>query len=199
MYAPTLEEITALRDKILSLPDEDYTHLTDAQAILSFQGSWLSNLYACPVILNGITYPSVEHGYQRAKFMHLDWTTLPEVTKDALKEHLRSKGYAAPIAFDASMFTLDSLPSGMSKSIANILRDGGLIDKDWHERSVATMIELLLQKYHYDEFETKLLSTGNKVLVEGNTWNDTFWGICEGKGRNLLGKALMEIRTMLKN
>ena len=35
-----------------------------------------------------------------------------------------------------------------------------------------------------------------KELVEGNTWNDTLWGVCEGKGRNILGIILMEIRTL---
>lgn len=198
MYTPVLEEITTIKEKILSLSDEDYTHHTQEDAILSFSGTWLSNLYACPVVLNGVTYPSVEHAYQRAKFMQLNWATLPEVTINALKEHLRARGYAAAIVFDASLFGKDTLPSGMSKSIANVLRDGGLVDKDWHERSIPVMIELLLQKYQREEFKQKLISTGDKILVEGNTWNDTFWGICDGKGRNLLGKALMEIRASLK-
>ncbi len=31
-------------------------------------------------------------------------------------------------------------------------------------------------------------------LIEGNHWNDTFWGICNGNGENNLGKILMKIR-----
>ncbi len=31
-------------------------------------------------------------------------------------------------------------------------------------------------------------------IVERNTWNDTFWGVCKGKGENHLGILLMEIR-----
>lgn len=39
-----------------------------------------------------------------------------------------------------------------------------------------------------------LLKTGDEELVEGNTWGDTFWGVCKGKGRNELGKILMKVR-----
>ncbi len=38
----------------------------------------------------------------------------------------------------------------------------------------------------------KLLSP--EELVEGNWWNDTFWGVCNGEGQNNLGKILMKIR-----
>ena len=39
-----------------------------------------------------------------------------------------------------------------------------------------------------------LLDTGGAVLIEGNTWNDTFWGACNGKGLNHLGRILMTLR-----
>ena len=40
----------------------------------------------------------------------------------------------------------------------------------------------------------KLINTGNAELVYGNIHRDTFWGIYGGKGENMLGKILMEIR-----
>jgi predicted NAD-dependent protein-ADP-ribosyltransferase YbiA (DUF1768 family) len=42
----------------------------------------------------------------------------------------------------------------------------------------------------------KLLSTGDIVLEEGNTWGDEYWGINlkTGKGKNNLGKLIMQIR-----
>lgn len=43
-----------------------------------------------------------------------------------------------------------------------------------------------------------LLATGDEELVEGNHWNDTFWGVYRGKGRNELGKILMRIRENLR-
>ena len=42
-----------------------------------------------------------------------------------------------------------------------------------------------------------LIETGDEILVEGNTWNDKFWGVCNGEGANNLGKILMAIRTEL--
>lgn len=31
-------------------------------------------------------------------------------------------------------------------------------------------------------------------IVEHNTWNDTFWGVCNGTGENHLGEILMDLR-----
>ena len=38
-----------------------------------------------------------------------------------------------------------------------------------------------------------LLATGNAELVEGNGWGDRYWGVCDGQGRNRLGRMLMAI------
>lgn len=40
----------------------------------------------------------------------------------------------------------------------------------------------------------QLLETFPLLLVETNTWNDTFWGVCNEIGENHLGKILMDIR-----
>lgn len=60
------------------------------------------------------------------------------------------------------------------------------------------MAKLLLQKFEDPDLAQRLLETGEKYLVEGNTWNDTLWGVCNGRGRNLLGLMLMEIRKLLR-
>ena len=39
---------------------------------------------------------------------------------------------------------------------------------------------------------------GEEYLEEGNTWHDTYWGVCNGKGKNKLGKILMQVREELK-
>jgi predicted NAD-dependent protein-ADP-ribosyltransferase YbiA (DUF1768 family) len=50
-----------------------------------------------------------------------------------------------------------------------------------------------------------LLSTGDALLVEGNTWHDQHWGncrcsrvSCRPPGGNWLGQMLMERRTALR-
>ena len=40
----------------------------------------------------------------------------------------------------------------------------------------------------------KLLATGDAELIEGNTWNDKYWGVCNGEGENNLGIILMRLR-----
>lgn len=48
------------------------------------------------------------------------------------------------------------------------------------------------------DLKDKLIATGDEYLEEGNTWNDTYWGVCRGKGKNILGKILMRVREELK-
>jgi len=70
--------------------------------------------------------------------------------------------------------------------------------KDWESVKVAVMkrcVELKVES-HADLVEL-LLATGTAKLIEGNTWNDTFWGVCGGRGKNQLGKILMRVRTKL--
>lgn len=71
------------------------------------------------------------------------------------------------------------------------LRDG------WETVKLFVMEELLRQKFSNPAMARKLLDTGGIVLVEGNHWNDTFWGVCDGKGENHLGVLLMKIRKEL--
>jgi len=69
---------------------------------------------------------------------------------------------------------------------------------DWEATKVGVMRDLVRLKFvTHAELGTKLLATGIATLVEGNTWNDRFWGICHGEGRNQLGQILMEIRQEL--
>lgn len=70
---------------------------------------------------------------------------------------------------------------------------------DWREVNLDIMFDLVMNKFaeHLD-LQAKLLSTGNAELIEGNTWGDTFYGMCNGEGENHLGKILMKVREMLR-
>lgn len=65
---------------------------------------------------------------------------------------------------------------------------------DWEEMKVPVMREILEIKFEDPELKQMLLDTGDARLVEGNAWHDVFWGMCDGKGKNWLGRLLMEIR-----
>lgn len=70
---------------------------------------------------------------------------------------------------------------------------------DWEEIKNSVMKELIILKFSSNPvLKKKLLDTGSAELIEGNTWNDTYWGVCDGAGENNLGKILMEVREILK-
>ncbi len=70
---------------------------------------------------------------------------------------------------------------------------------DWESIKLEVMEQLLRQKFTQPDFKRALLNTGDEDLIEGNTWNDTFWGVCKGKGQNNLGKLLMKVRKELRD
>lgn len=68
------------------------------------------------------------------------------------------------------------------------------IRPDWNEVKVDVMLALLRQKFSKSVYKGWLLSTGDAEPVEGNTWGDTFWGVCNGIGENWLGRLIMQVR-----
>ncbi|MGD2065612.1 MAG: NADAR family protein [Candidatus Bathyarchaeota archaeon] len=91
-------------------------------------------------------------------------------------------------------FQFQCCTPGQSKRLS---REIG-IREDWDEIKVSVMQELLEQKFACGSYlARKLKRTGDVELIEGNTWGDTFWGVCDGKGKNMLGKLLMDIRQRL--
>ena len=65
--------------------------------------------------------------------------------------------------------------------------------EDWNEIRVSVMTELVKQKFSNPELLSKLKSIEGEI-VETNSWGDTFWGKCYGKGQDILGRILMDIR-----
>ena len=69
------------------------------------------------------------------------------------------------------------------------------VRRDWNDRKVAVMRDLLAQKFADPVLRERLAATTPLELIEGNTWGDRFWGVYEGEGENWLGRLLMEIRA----
>lgn len=69
---------------------------------------------------------------------------------------------------------------------------------DWEMVKLAVMEDLVRQKFYtHPPLAKLLLDTGDSTLIEGNTWGDCFWGVCDGAGHNHLGKILMKVRLEL--
>lgn len=71
--------------------------------------------------------------------------------------------------------------------------------QDWEDVKIGVMYDIVYAKFSQNpKLKQQLLNTGDEKLVEGNNWNDTFWGVCNGNGKNVLGKILMEVRLVLR-
>lgn len=71
---------------------------------------------------------------------------------------------------------------------------------DWESVKKDIMYQIVRAKFEQNPgLKTKLLATGDAKLVEGNTWHDTIWGVCNGIGTNWLGEILMRVRSELRN
>ncbi len=64
---------------------------------------------------------------------------------------------------------------------------------DWNEIKLDVMRDILEVKFSIPDLKNKLMRV-NDEIVEDNNWGDRYWGRCNGIGKNMLGKLLMEIR-----
>lgn len=139
----------------------------------SFQDEnrFLSNFYPVTtgVFYRGVNFPTVEHAYQAAKAF---------LSSGARNEVILHAYALLPKA-------------GMAKVL------GGVVQTfpEWEMAKLSLMKEFLTQKYHDPVLRRLLLNTRPCELIEGNTWGDTFWGVCNGVGENNLGKLIMEVRA----
>ena len=78
-----------------------------------------------------------------------------------------------------------------------------LMRRDWEQIKDRVMYDVCYAKFTQDPvLKAKLLATGNRELVEGNTHGDRCWGMtCSNGvwiGENRLGKVLMKLRDDLR-
>jgi ribA/ribD-fused uncharacterized protein len=133
---------------------------------------FLSNFYPCRIMFGLKAYDSVEHAYQSAKPID-----------QRVAEWIRNAP-TARMAFIAG----HNLPESE-------------MQKDWWEENKVIVMRNLLMccKFsQHPDLAEKLLATGDAILIEDSP-TDSFWGIGQdGKGQNMLGKLLMEVRSKLK-
>ncbi len=145
-------------------------HRYTEKVIDDFRGQYryLSNFHVCPVVIHGWTFPSSEHAFQAMK------------------------------ATDPATWWSRFADPALSCKDARLLGRQIPMRADWESVKVAYMKAIVFDKFqrHADILE-KLLATDPAMLVEGNTWGDRVWGVCDGVGENKLGKILMEVRDLL--
>ena len=149
----------------------------DNSPITSFNGAYrfLSNFYPSPINI-----------YVKCIFVECRFMTFPSV------EHAYQAAKTVNL-FDKIEISKCKTP-GETKRLGRNLKT---ID-NWDNLKVKIMLDLLRTKFAIPKLRQKLLDTGDRVLIEGNNWGDTFWGVCQGEGRNELGKLLMQVRKEIK-
>lgn len=126
-----------------------------------------------------------------------------------------SNFYESPVMYDGRLYansegafhSMKSLdPSVRNKfkdlnpSLAKKLGRSVVLRSDWDEVKDGIMKEIVKAKFVQNKDLTKkLLATGDAELIEGNWWGDRYWGVCEGTGKNMLGKILMEVRNEIND
>lgn len=69
---------------------------------------------------------------------------------------------------------------------------------DWESIKEDVMKAVIHAKFQNKELRTILLATGDAELIEGNTWNDIYCGVCNGGGKNRLGITLTIERSLIR-
>jgi ribA/ribD-fused uncharacterized protein len=136
----------------------------------STEFAFLSNFYRWPIEWEGRTWPTTEHAYQAAK---LNPSLANSTEQQEMIQHCASPALAKRLGRRIEMRS------------------------DWDAVKLEIMRELLWIKFSDPILRKKLRATGNTELIEGNWWNDTFWGVCDGVGQNWLGRLLMQIREAI--
>lgn len=86
----------------------------------------------------------------------------------------------------------------LSPSSAKYLGRHVELRSDWEDVKDNIMYEIVYNKFSNDlDLRNLLHDTGDAELIEGNWWNDKYWGVCNGEGQNKLGKILMRVRDEL--
>lgn len=148
-----------------------------AGVISKFSGqyAWLSNFSEGKVTMrlsrgSQVEFPTAEHAFQ------------------SMKVHALTSG--DPEAY------VNSVKAAQTPAKAKYAGKVCKIDvPKWDSIKDDCMRAVVFAKFtESDTLRTKLLDTGASLLVEGNEHGDTYWGRCEGRGRNILGSILMEVR-----
>jgi len=128
-----------------------------------------SSFYPCQVTIDGKTWPTTEHYFQAQKF------------RDQAQQEAIRRAKTPKIA------------ATMGRDRKKKLR------RDWESVKVDVMRKAVREKFTQDpQLREMLLSTGDQELVE-HTARDKYWGDGgDGRGRNILGRILMNVREELR-
>lgn len=89
----------------------------------------------------------------------------------------------------------NTMLAGQAKNLGQLIP----LPDDWDQQKVKVISKWLKKKFEIPSLRYLLIATGDATLIEGNHWGDTFWGVCNDVGENMLGRMLMQLRHNLIN
>ena len=111
-------------------------------------------------------------------------------TNEHFYQSMKAKDLEVSIWISEAMNPFLAMKAGRS------LRKGKELIDNWDKLKVQIMREGLISKFSQnEELRNKLLATGDVILHEDSP-SDMFWG---KKGKDMLGKLLMQVRKELRN
>jgi len=87
---------------------------------------------------------------------------------------------------------------GLSAVQAKRLGKQVTMRSNWDKEKFRVMKHLLEIKFSNKNLAKRLKETGDAFITHENYWKDTYWGVYKGKGKDILGKLLMDIRKDIK-
>lgn len=153
------------------LTQKEENTMANVSAIMNFSGSSSFMLNSSPskIVVKGITFRNAETLY-----------------------------YASLCSRDEERVRFSKLSAFDARTLA---QNADLENNFSNEERIAKMRSCIKAKFIQPQnwdLAQKLVGTGDRELVNGNTSGDTFWGVSGGKGDNYLGKILMVVRDFLK-
>lgn len=136
----------------------------------------------------------IEHFDGEYRFLSNFWPA--KVVLDGMEYATTEHAYQAAKTLD--MNVRKEIQAAKYPNKAKKLGQKVALREDWEGVKLSVMEDLLRQKFQDPELKKALLDTGDAELIEGNFWHDTFWGVCDNKGKNQLGRLLMKIRSEIK-
>jgi ribA/ribD-fused uncharacterized protein len=148
------------------------------------QFEFLSHFHPAPILIDGITWPTVEHFYQAQK-------STDAAYREAIME--------APTPGKAKRLASDPRAPPSQSRHSWFMKNGATPRADWHDVKLDLMRRADLAKFtQHDRLRRLLMETGDAELMEDSP-SEPFWGIGpDGLGSNWAGRVLMEIRAALK-
>jgi ribA/ribD-fused uncharacterized protein len=127
-----------------------------------------SNFYPAEIVVDGREYPTSEHYFQSKKFEGTPHEEEIRLTAGAGQAAIKGRDHRRPLR------------------------------KDWEAVKDDVMRVAVRAKFtQHPHLREILLSTGNAEIIE-HTSRDRYWADGgDGRGKNMLGRILMEVRWML--